>query len=382
MLPADIPDTDRLLSLVDHRSEASVTITLASSPIPQEHERIRLALRNAIDDAERQLAAKHLPRGTAAAVITQLRALLRDDEFWHAQSRSLVIFAAPGRHEAYRLVNTVTEHTAVGDRFDTGTLLRAVTFPHRAHAVLLTQGSTRLFAFGPEGKPEEIALDLPDDHALMLEHTTTGGRLDRHRAAGTTGDRIERERYARAAQDAVVAAVPADVPLILAAATDLDPAYRSVNTHPKLLDAGVSGHPMAWDEQELSDRVRAILDAHYADACVSWNEQFGTLEPQHLATSDPAEVAIAATTAAIETLHFDMDATDEGMIDEFGRIHPAPEPGPGTYALVDEMAARVLRSGGTVRALRRTDLPARSAVAATLRFPLSDADSETANGAQ
>ena len=372
MLPADIPDTERLLALIDHRDEASVTITLESSPVPQDHERVRLALRNAIDAAERELSQMELPRGAAAGVVDSLRGLLRDDEFWHAQSRSLVVFAAPGLLEAFRLVNAVTEHTAVGDRFDAGTLLRAVTFPHRAFAVEITQGETRLFEFGPDGKPHEHELDLPEDHALMLEHTTTGGRADRHRAAGTTGDRIERERYARAAQDVVVAIVPPHVPLILAAATDLDPAYRAVNTHPRLLEKGIAGHPEALGEQELSDRVREILDAHYANAIEEWNEKFGALRNQSLATTHLEGAALAATTASVETLHFDMDWTEEGTIDAFGHLEHADEEGPGTYALVDEMAARVLRSGGTVRAVRRADLPADSPVAAILRFALPE----------
>ncbi|HET8928377.1 MAG TPA: hypothetical protein VFN24_11215 [Microbacterium sp.] len=371
MLPADIPDTDHLLELIDHRDDASVTIALASSHLPSDHERIRIALRNAIDDAERELEQKDLPRGSAAGVVAALRELNGDHEFWQHQSRSLVILAAPGRVEAFRLVNEVVPHVAVGDRFDTGTLLRAVAFPHRAFVIELTQGGTRLLEFGPDHRPVEHELDLPDDHALMLERTTTSGRFDRERADGTTGDRIERERFARAVQDAVVRVVPSDVPLILAAATDLEPAYREVNTHPRLLEAGVESHPEALDDDQLSDLVRGILDDHYASELREWRESFGTLRAEGLATSRFDEVANAATQAAVDVLHFDMDATDEGSIDEFGHVRHAAEPGPDTYALVDEIAARVLRGGGTVRAVRNADLIDGSPVAANLRFPVA-----------
>lgn len=371
MLPADIPDTDHLLDLIDHRDEASATITLPSSPLPADHQRIRIALRNAIDDAERQLEQKELPRGSSKAVIDALRALNDDDEFWQHQSRSIVIFASPTRIDAFRLVNEVVEHVAVGDRFDTGTLLRAVAFPHRAFVIELTQGGTRLLEFGPDHRPIERELDLPSDHALMLEHTTTSGRFDRERADGATGDRIERERYARAAQDAVVRVVPPNVPLILAASNDLEPAYREVNTHPMLLDAGVEAHPQALDDERLSDLVRGILDDHYAAELRQWREDFGSLRTQDLATSRLDDVAKAATQAAVDVLHFDMDATDEGTIDEFGAVRHALEPGPDTYALVDEIAARVLRGGGRVRAVRSADLIDGSPVAAVLRFPVA-----------
>lgn len=370
MLPADIPDTDHLLELIDHRDEASVTITMPSSPMPSDHERVRIGLRNAIDDAMHQLGQKDLPRGAARAVIEKLRGLNDDDEFWRHQSRSLVVFASTDLIEPFRLANAVEEHVAVGDRFDTGSLLRAVAFAHRAFVVELTQHGARLIEFGPDHRPFERQLDLPDDHRLMLEHTTTEGRLDRQRADGATGDRPERERYARVAQDEVVRIVPDKVPLILAAATDLDPAYRAVNTHPLLLDAGIDPHPGSLDDQALSDRVRDILDNHYAGELDAWRERFGSLRTEGLATSRLADVAKAAATSAVDVLHFDMDWTEEGSIDEFGTVTRAPEHGPDTYALVDELAARVLRSGGTVRAVRNADLLDGSPVAATLRFPI------------
>lgn len=372
MFAADIPETQHLLELIEHRDEASVTITIPSSPLPSEHERIRLGLRNAIDDAERQLEAKTLPHGAAKAVLDRLRALIDDDEFWTHQSRSLIVLAAPGIFETFRLANEHDAHVAVGDRFDTGSLLRAVAFPHRAFVVMLTQHGARLWEFGADHRPVEHDLDLPDDHRLMLEHTTTEGRFDRQRADGASGDRPKRQRFAAAVQDEVVKIVPDDVPVILAAATDLEPAYREVNTHPLLLATSIDAHPESIDDQELSAQVRPILDAHYAEELDAWREQFGTLRSQGLATSRLDDVAAATAAAAVDTLHFDMASTDEGSIDEFGRVQHAAEPGPDTYALVDEIAARVLRNGGTVRAVRNADLIDGSPVAATLRFPLPD----------
>lgn len=370
MLPADIPDTEQLLALVDHRDPASVTIAIESSPLPGEHERVRIGLRNAVDEAERQLGEKDLPRGAAASVVGDLRALVDDTEFWRHQSRSLVVLAAPGRLDAFRLPSTLAENVAVGDRFDTGALLRAIAFPHRAFVVELTVSGARLLEYGPDHRPIEHELALPDDHALMLEHTTTGGRFDRHRADGATGDRPEREKYARVVQDEVVGIVPDEVPLILAASADLAPAYRAVNTHPLLLADGLDAHPDSLEDERQTAAVRELLDAHNAAELDAWRERFGTLRAEGLATSRLKEVALAAASAGIAELYFDMDATDEGTIDEFGAVTRADEPGPDTYALADEIAARVLRSGGTVRAVRNSDLLDGSPVAAVLRFPL------------
>ncbi|MDX2375894.1 hypothetical protein M4I32_03665 [Microbacterium sp. LRZ72] len=373
MLPADLPDTAGLLDLTDARSEASVTIVATSSPVPAEHGRVRIGLRNLIDDAERQLAEGDVPGASQRAVIDPLRELLdENDPFWTHQSASLIIFASPERIETFRLANAVEDHASVGDRFDTGPLLRAITFPHRAFVLQLSKGEVRLSELGPDHRLIERPLALPDDHHTILERAENHGQADMPRPQGTTGDRLERERYCRVVQDELVKVVPKSIPVILAATTDLDPAYRAVNTHPLLLEKGIDAHPDSLTERDIDGAARGILDEHYAAELSDWRERFGSLRSEGLATSRIAEVAVAASAAGIDELLFNMDDTAEGTIDDYGRIEHADEPGPDTYVLVDEIAARVLRSGGRARAVRNKDLLDGSPVAATLRFPVPE----------
>ena len=93
MLPADIPQTDHLLELVEMRGIPSITISLPSSPVPADHERIRLQLRDLIDDADRQAKETSVGRPEREAAIARLRSVLDDDDFWTHQSRSLVLLA-------------------------------------------------------------------------------------------------------------------------------------------------------------------------------------------------------------------------------------------------------------------------------------------------
>ena len=179
MLPADIPEPNDLIDLIDHRDPASVSIAVESSPVPADHERIKIAVRNAIDDAHRELAGADLPRDQVEAVDARLRALLDDDEFWRHQSRSLIVFASTERFETFRLANRVVPHVAVGDRFDTGALLRAVAFDDRAYIVLIDEGRTRLYEFGTDHRPVELAL-IVDAHQVdarrrdVLAHVRAG----------------------------------------------------------------------------------------------------------------------------------------------------------------------------------------------------------------
>jgi len=373
MLPSDTPSTSRILELRDQRHDACVTIVAESSPLPQDHDRLRIALRDQIDEAERALDALDLGHGRARAAAEGLRAVLDDTEFWDQQSRGLVILSSPDGTEAFRVATEVSPRVHVGERFDVGALLRAASSEHRAFIVEVTGGGARLVELGADGRLVEHELHLPADHRLMLTRTTTEGSAERQRAQGSTGERIERERYCRAIQDEVVKEVPDAVPLVLAAATELEPAYRAVNTHPNLLEPGI-GQPA--DADALRTAAQEVLRERERRLLGEWRELFGTRRGAGLATTRLEEVAVAASAAAVEELRFDADATQTGRIDEFGRIRRA-EPGtPGAQLLVDEIVARVLRTDGTVRAVSSAELLDGSPVAAMLRFPVAMPDGE------
>src|SRR5215207_2043944 len=148
MLPSDIPDDPRLLELLDHRDPVSVSISLSSSPIPAEHGRIRIALRDAVDEAERALEAQKTEHTLVSRVIAPLRELTDDPEFWSHQSRAIMIFASPDHLEAFRIPFEIPDAVTVGDRFDPASLLRTFAGHRRAFVLQLSQSTARLTEIG------------------------------------------------------------------------------------------------------------------------------------------------------------------------------------------------------------------------------------------
>ncbi|MEO7006091.1 MAG: hypothetical protein ABI275_03005 [Terrimesophilobacter sp.] len=368
-----LPNHNDLTELIDHRDDASVSIYLQSSPIANRTEAVQLALRSAITEAAGQLKGLGVPRQRTAEITDAVERLESDREFWQYQSDALAVFVAPDLIRAFRLANSLEKRLSVGDRFDIGPLLRSVAFPNGGYVLSVSEGAIQLLEITATGYPTVIDLPgLPDDLHTVLEHASHDGRFDQRRAEGTLGPKAEQRRFCRLVDDAVLQQVgDSTLPMILAASRDLEPAYRVVNTYPGLLERGIDAHPDSASNDDLDARAREILDEHYADQLADWRERFGTERSNGLATSQLSEVARAATAAAVEELLFDMNSTLEGSIDDFGAIQVAREPGPSTYGLVDEIAARVLRSGGTVRAVRTEDLPDDDAVvAALLRFPI------------
>ncbi|PWB96290.1 hypothetical protein [Homoserinimonas hongtaonis] len=361
-----------IVELAGERSEASVSIILRTTPFAAERERLELEYKDALREADHQLEAAGVDVRQRRAVRAALDSVT-SEEFWLNLSESMVLFANPDGAREFRVKNHLTNRTSVGDRFDVGPLLRSIAFSHAAYVVAVSEGGAQLAELSPDEGVHEVPLTLPDDIHTVLEYTSSDGQRDRGRALGSTGEKIELRKYCRIVQDAVIAAMAEHTePLILAASSELQPAYREANTYENLLPEAIEENPAALSLADLETKARAVLDEHYAAILTSWRERFGTKANHGRASADLATVARAATDGAVEELLFDIDDTQEGTIDDTGALALAKEPSGRTNGIVDEIALRVLRSGGKVWAVRRADLPGESSVAAVMRYPLDE----------
>jgi hypothetical protein len=64
----------------------------------------------------------------------------------------------------------------------------------------------------------------------------------------------------------------------------------------------------------------------------------------------------------------DIDRVVPGTVDDAGAVTFAETSGAETYGVIDEIAGRVLLSGGSVVGARAGDLPGDTGLAAILRF--------------
>lgn len=374
----DIPTHEDLVELSQQRNAASVSLyvspgsTDGGPPIGRDTEAARLALRSSATEAIAELGALGIEKAELETIGQELAALDHNTDFWSSSARSVAVFSSPEITRAFRLRNELPAHVATGDRFDLGPLLRATTFGHSGYILALTQGNVRLLALNADDSSVELPLpNLPDDLGRALETADNEGKADMPRADGALGPKVELRRYCSRVQEAVLDVIgTSGLPLVLAAASDLQPAYYDVSTYRRLLSTSIDANPSSLTTDDLEVRGRSILaDSHDAELA-SWRSSFGNKQSNGLASSQLSDVAHAATAGLIDTLLFDLTSVDEGSIDEYGALKFASEPGPSTYGLVDEIAARVLRTGGTVKAVRSDDLPDDSPVAATFRGPL------------
>ncbi|MGV6872836.1 baeRF11 domain-containing protein [Pseudochelatococcus sp. B33] len=372
MVYVDIPSLAEIKALSELRADAVVSIYLPTTPVTQDIEASRIALGNLVKAAVGQLGESGFDKRRLAALQEQLDDLRADDAFWIYQANSLAIVATPDQLRTYRLANKLTEILEVSDRVHLKPLLRAVTFPHTAYVLSLSENNVRLIELSADLPAREVSVsNMPSDAASAVGRKTVNDSTIDQRGHSPGGQKTFLTQYSRKVDAALrPLLVGRSVPLILAATEPLASIYRSVASYPHLLAQGISASTDRWTLPEFTDAARPILDAHYAAQIDDLKALFAVRAGERRATTDVADTARAATFGQVDTLFADIDEIVHGTVDEAtGEVHFGEE-GPDTYGIVDEIAVRVLNSGGRVLAVRRADIPGEGSLAAILRFPI------------
>jgi hypothetical protein len=348
-LHTDIPTRSEVQRLLVTREVHCVSAYLPTSPITQDAQADRIELKNLVAEASDQMEATGDDRRATSGVRDSLYALVDDDDFWREQARSLAVFASPGGLRTFRLPNRLHPIVEVGDRFYVKPLLRAITFPQAAFVLALAAGSVRLVEVTREGPP--FAVDVPDLPPEPVRET------------------IRLRQYARKVDQALRAVLTGlELPLILAATDPLESIYRSLNSYPHLVEPGIPGNPEAASDADLAAAARTILDEVYAEELAALRDLFELRFSHGRASTDVATVARAATQGAVDTLLVDIDDKLPGHLDEDSGAVTLAEDDADSYGVVDEIARRVLLTGGRVLAVRASDVPGGGPLAAILRY--------------
>lgn len=372
MLYVDLPNAEEIGALNLVRADACVSIYLPTTPITPDADQGRILYGNLVKRALGQLSEAGFDKKRLILLRERLEELSGDVLFWSHQANSLAVFATPDSLRTYRLANKLTDVAEVSDRFHIKPLLRAVTFPHAAYVLALSEKDARLV---------EISADLParvvEVPNMPANVTDAGGKAINKGYSGTGhregvhGHPSYLTNYLRQIDAALRPVLKgSDLPLILATTTPVESLFRSLSVT-KPLKTVIPGNVEHLSERELSEAARPILDAFYAEQVQKLHKLFDERTGQKRTTTDVAEAARLATFGGIDTLLFDIDSVRDGMIDdESGTITWDTQGDAVNYDIIDEIAGRALRSGAKVYAVRRSDIPGGHDLAVISRYPL------------
>jgi hypothetical protein len=374
MLYLDIPTADDYANLAAFRGDLAVSIALPTTPVSAETDADRIQLKNLAKEAVDQLEAAGADKRRLRDLIEELDDLIEDDVFWAYQAHGLVIYATPDNLRSFRVPNALQPLVKVSDRFHLKPLLRSTTFCDAGYVLALADGGVRLIEISKDLPANEVTVaDLPSDAASAVGKRTISTRSYSGRIGGSEGKKVRLRQYARQV-DAALRGVLAgrQEPLILASVDALDAIYRSVNSYPHLLEPGLRGNPERQSAGELASAARDLLAENYRTRIADWHARYRERINEDRATTDLVRAARAATAGAIASLLVDMEQVVNGTVDETdGSVTFAEVASAETYGVADEVARRVLLTGGQVLSVRAGDMPEPGKpVAAILRYPL------------
>ena len=371
-LHTDIPTHTEVERLLAARDGPYVSIYVATTPITPDADAARIELKNLAAAAAEQLEAAGAERATVLDFRESLDELDEDEDFWAEQSHSLALFASATGMRTFRLPNRLTSEVQVADRFYVKPLLRAIAFPHAAFVLALAAGSVRLVEVARDGPAFTVDVPgLPSDAASAAGKASLADRSPDRRIQGSEGQKLRLRQYARKVDHALRGVLTGlELPLILAGTGPLDAIYRSLNSYPHLVDVGIPGSPENSSDEELAAAARGVLDEVYERELSAIRERFAVSFSRGLASSDVATVARAATQGAVDTVLVDIDEKMPGQVEEETGAVTFSDDDAGSYGVLDEIARRVMLTGGEVLAVRKADVPDGAPVAAIFRYPL------------
>jgi hypothetical protein len=368
MLHVDIPTRADLEALIHDRGPARVSLYLPTTPLTQQAQADRIALKNLVGDALAQLA-DHDKR-EVRALEELLLDLVDDDDFWAVQANGLAVFATPTGLRTFRLPTRLQPMAEVSDRFHVKPMLRVVTVPQSAFVLALTPDSVRVVEVFADMPPFAVKVDgMPKDAASAAGRASIKERSPSGRIQGAEGMKVRLGQYARKVDQALREFLAGrDLPLILVATEPMLSIYRLVQSYPHLAATAVTTNPDAMSDGELAASARAVLDELFREELEGIRGLFEQRKGEHRTTTDVAQAARAATYGAVQKLLVDIDEVLPGTVGEDGEVTLATGSSAASYGVVDEIAGRALLTGARVLGVRREDIPGGGSLAAILRY--------------
>jgi hypothetical protein len=363
-----LPGASDFTALAQRRSNA-ISIYVATSPVVAEREVSFTATKGAFDRALEEVKAGGAPAAVRSALEAEWQRIASDEALWGNLAASLAIFVAPDFSEIFVLPNRLENQLQVAEYFDIGQLLRSVTYPQEAYAVLLSANEWSLWFATARDRAARV--DVSVEHPANLnESMSRDPLLDTERQPQRLGDAdrtAELDLYAKRVSDAVTKELArrdpgsSDVVFVFAAEPVLS-LFMGHGVHERSL-VPVPGASDRLGAADIDQAMRERLSEWNARTAQDHVDEIAQGAGAGLVEAELSTIARAAVGGSIGTLVFNFTVDINGTFDDAtGAIEYAPDngrtmaDGSPAYDLLSRIAVTVLERGGTTVAVREDEV--------------------------
>jgi hypothetical protein len=336
--------------------------------------------RNLLRQVDDLFEARATEPARRSAMMDRLRALADRRDLFNSGARGLVVFASPDRIEHWHIPVAIEEIARVDDRPYLEPLIPLVTDPIHFYVVVLSAHQVRLLECSrfvarelplPEGTPtrlEEAAGWEVGQDSLNLRRGTNYTMFHGHGAGKDDAD-ADLEKYVRDVDAGLWnAIVHKGSPVVLVASEHLEPLFRAHTRIPHVIDPVLRGNAEHATDAELHTRALALVEPRFEAAVEEAKERLQGLLGTGVATSQIAEVVVAAADGRVDTLFVREGAHVPGSFDAETHSVTLGNGRKDTTDLLDRAATDVFLRGGTVYRLAPGRMPVTAEAAAILRY--------------
>jgi hypothetical protein len=351
-------------------------------PTEGSHDPIRL--KHLVESARRQMLNLGLTDTQVKDVLDPARRLIQHNPKRPIADDGYAIFASGDFFRSFRLPIRFREQSVVAARFHIKPLLPLLSGDGQFWILAISDNRVRLFRASRYKIAELDNNILPaslheamqfEDFQPQLQLHTAGSSGQRtpiyHGRSAAIEDRKQtRLRYFRQIDVGVQSLVHHNqVPLVLAGVAELFPIYREANTHPVLLERGVTGNPDHKSADELRAAAWDVVEPYFGQQKAAALRTYHGLLGTSRTSSNLREILVTSSLGRVKILFIKTEVELWGRFDPSSQevsLHLSAET--GDEDLLNLAATQAVIQGATVYALSSTEMPHGCDVAAVFRY--------------
>jgi len=356
--------------------------------VPGQSKQNGVRLRNAISEAEEQLAARGVERADIDELLAPVRKFSKDPEQVGTAGAGLVLLRSSGLFRDIRLAGTVREAVVVGDHFEIRPILKELNAGKVFYILALARKDIRLLrCTDHSSEVVELPEVTPTSLADWAQTRQPDHNLNNSAAVGpssgsskgvmfqTATDRQDKDEYRihfyLEVDKGVNEILKKDLgaPLILVGVEKELSIYHRVTKYDWVLPVGVHGAPDSFKGGEMHKRalehLQSQLDPELERALYLYERSVSLARTSHQVN----QCVKAAYEGRVSHLFLADGATQMGSFDEATqRVRQHGTAQPGDEDLLNAAAAETIKNGGQVFMVSKETVPNNSVIAAVLRF--------------
>lgn len=381
---------DDLMRLIEMEGGPHVSVFLPKPNSIHEAGQDRIRIGNLIRQARGTLREYWMPETEADEFLEPLRTFANDVELVKPRTFAVALFLSENGFEPFRIDGGGDERWGIGRKFHVRPLLNVLERLDSYAVLTLSQKRTALYEATAERLEQVPVKGLNESFQEYRMSITAQPGSQVHSAAvgvrgkqgavfhgqGGASDReaAELDHYLKHIDNHVQSYHHRHphTPLILAGVDSLTSIYRSITHCVSILETSISGNVDHLSTQQLRQSAREITEREQKRRR---DQQADRIREHDVPVETNSElILVAATKGRIETLFIDQQAELFGIFDDNGGIlkevkhAPTGDPADVSHDLIEFAATETIKSGGSVYAVKHSEMPVDSRMAASLRF--------------